>query len=323
MSDTNAASAPPASVAPDTATGVSHDTFNETKRLAEDRGAENANLKAKLELYERRDRDQLRSFQPAMEEMMKELHDEAPADARSHFVSMLDWTRTASDRPNIDTQMQLGTVVHACASKLKRVRDDAHVSSATADQLAASAKENESLKADNVGKERRIDELSTSLKEITANHEKLQMQLEKAGMLKSSEKFDFSKASAREVDAPAGVDVKTENASKGAIGVISDFNPSHITARIITLASCRARATIPSLAPTTRTPASALPSGQCKPRAGDCMMDGRGILSGVNTQNSVAAMAVGKVGCHLYAGCGVSTLHVRRTLGRSTGVDEL
>lgn len=234
MSDTNAASAPPAPVAPDTATGVSHDTFNETKRLAEDRGAENANLKAKLELYERRDRDQLRSFQPAMEEMMKELHDEAPADARSHFASMLDWTRTASDRPNIDTQMQLGTVVHACASKLKRVREDAHVTSATADQLAASAKENESLKADNVGKERRIDELSTSLKEITANHEKLQMQLEKAGMLKSSEKFDFSKASAREVDAPAGVDVKTENASKGAIGVISDFNPSDALCAFIT-----------------------------------------------------------------------------------------
>lgn len=46
-------------------------------------------------------------------------------------------------------------------------------------------------------------------------------------------------------------------------------------------------------------------------------MDGRGILSGVNTQNSVAAMAVGKVGCR------VSTLHVRRTLGRSTGVYEL
>lgn len=135
---------------------------------------------------------------------------------------MLDWTRTASERSNIDTQMQLGTVVHACASKLKRVREDAHVSSATADQLAASAKEN----ADNINKERRIDELSTSLKEITANHEKLQQQLEKAGMLKSSEKFDFSKASAREVDAPAGIDVKTENASKGAIGVISDFNPS-------------------------------------------------------------------------------------------------
>ena len=70
MSDTNAASPPPAPVAPDTTTGVSHDTFNETKKLAEDRGAENASLKAKLELYERRDRDQLRSFQPAMEAMM-------------------------------------------------------------------------------------------------------------------------------------------------------------------------------------------------------------------------------------------------------------
>ena len=233
MTDANADSAPPAPT-PDPTTGVSHETFSEAKKLADDRGAENANLKAKLDLYERRDRDQLRSFQPAMEAMVKELHEEAPADARMHFASMLDWTRTAADRPNIDTQIQLGTVVHACASKLKRIREDAHVSSATADQLAASAKENESLKVDNASKERRIDELSTSLKEITTNHEKLQLQLEKAGMLKSSEKFDFSKASAREVDAPAGIDVVTENASKGAIGFISDFNPSDALSAFIT-----------------------------------------------------------------------------------------
>lgn len=226
MSDTtNTNPAPPAPATHDANAGVSNETFTETKKLAEDRGAENATLKARLETYERRDRDQLRSFQPAMEEMVKALHDEAPADSKAHFTNFLDWTRTAADRPNVDTQIALGTVIHAAASSLKRARDTAHVSSATAEQLAAVSKENETLKED-LGKSRqRTDELSTSLKEIQTNNEKLQLQLEKAGMLKSAEKFDFSKASSREADAPVGVDVKTDNASAGAIGILPASNP--------------------------------------------------------------------------------------------------
>lgn len=213
--------------AADANSGVSHETFNETKKLADDRAAELASARAKLELYETRDRDQLRTYQPAMEEMIKELHSEAAADAKPHFTSFLDWTRTASDRPNIDTQLQLGTVVHACASKLKRVREESSVTSATADQLSQSAKENETLKNELGVSRQRNDELSTSLKEITENHTKLQQELEKAGLFKNAEKFDFSKASSREVDPAApGVDVKTENASKGAIGMVSSINPA-------------------------------------------------------------------------------------------------
>ena len=108
-----------------------------------------------------------------------------------------------------------GTIISACASKLKRTREEASVASATAEQLAASAKENEELKADNATKEQRIGELSSSLKEIQENSQKLQTQLEAAGALR--EKFDFSKASSREADAPketGGVSVTTENASK-------------------------------------------------------------------------------------------------------------
>lgn len=227
--------------APDPPAGVSHETFTETKKLADERGAENATLKAKLGMYEQRDRDQLRGFQPIMEEMVKELHDEASVDSKPHFSSFLDWTRSAADRPNIDTQMQLGTVVHACASKLKRVREDSSVASATAEQLSRSAKENETLKSELGTARQRNDELSTSLKEITENHEKLQHELEKAGLLKQTEKFDFSKASSREVDATTniggggGVDVKTANASSGGlIGTVSTVNPADALMAFVT-----------------------------------------------------------------------------------------
>jgi hypothetical protein len=212
----------------DTTDTVTKQTYEETKALSEDRAAKLAAAEAKLQAYESRERAQLQSYQPAMESLVKELATEySTPDTKVHFDSFSDWTRTCHERPNLDTQIQLGTIVHACASKLKRTRDEASVQSATAEQLAAMAKENEGLKENLAGKEARIGELSTSLKEIQTNSEKLQLQLEKAGALQ--EKFDFSKATSREADAPKeapadGIVVATENASK--LGSVPVVDPS-------------------------------------------------------------------------------------------------
>jgi len=196
---------------------VTKESFDETKKLADERASELAAARAQLEAYQARDRSKLKSYQADMTSLVEELSASADVESKPHFDAMLDWSRSASERPNLASQMQLGTVIHACASKLKRVREDASVGSATADQLAAASKENENLKADNVSKDRRIGELSTSLKELQENSEKMQQQLQQAGAL--AEKFDFSKASSREEGvaaetAEAGVIVKTENASK-------------------------------------------------------------------------------------------------------------
>jgi predicted nuclease with TOPRIM domain len=196
---------------------VTKESFDETKKLADERASELAAARAQLEAYQARDRSKLKSYQPDMTSLVEELSAGADVESKPHFEAMLDWSRSASERPNLASQMQLGTVIHACASKLKRVREEASVGSATADQLAAASKENENLKADNVSKDRRIGELSNSLKELQENSEKLQQQLQQAGAL--AEKFDFSKASSREEGAPVEtaedrVVVKTENASK-------------------------------------------------------------------------------------------------------------
>ena len=194
---------------------VSKATFDETKKLADERASELAAARAQLEAYQSRDRSKLKSFQPDMTLLVEELSANADVESKPHFDAMLDWSRSASERPNLASQMQLGTVIHACASKLKRVREDASVGSATAEQLAVASKENDTLKTDNMSKDRRIGELSTSLKELQENSEKLQKQLEQAGAL--SEKFDFSKASSREENVKTGapgVAVVTENASK-------------------------------------------------------------------------------------------------------------
>ena len=206
---------------------VTKESFDETKKLADERGSELAATRAQLEAYHARDRSKLKSFQPEMTSYIEELSKNSDIESKPHFDAMLDWSRNASDRPNLAAQMPLGTLVHAAASNLKRVREDASVGAATAEQLAAASKENETLKSDNASKERRIGELSNSLKELQENSEKLQQQLQQAGAL--AEKFDFSKASSREegvametgdaAGAAAGVSgvvVKTENASKGS-----------------------------------------------------------------------------------------------------------
>lgn len=209
----------------DTVTKASYD---ETKALADERAAKLAAAEARLQAYESRERAQLQSFQPSMEGLVKELATEyATPETKTHFDQFGDWARTCHERPNLDMQMQLGHVIHACASKLKRTREEASVQSATAEQLATMAKENEALKENLVTKEARIGELSTSLKEIQSNSEKLQLQLEKAGALQ--EKFDFSKAASREADAPKtdGIVATTENASKGAaLGMVAPVDPS-------------------------------------------------------------------------------------------------
>jgi len=216
--------------------GVTRETHDDVKKLADDRATKLAAAEAKLHMYEQRERDQLKTFQPAMEGMLKELMDEAPVETRGHFSSMLDWSRTASERPNIDTQMQLGCVVHACASKLKRVREDASLQKSTAEQLAASAKENEALKTELAQKSQRIGDLDASLKEITANSDTLRAQVEKAKVLE--ERFDFSKATSREEsppvgDAADGVVTKTENASKGLLTSVPSFNPADALAKFV------------------------------------------------------------------------------------------
>jgi hypothetical protein len=237
MSEADTPTAPVTTPVPDAIPGVSKETYNETKRLADDRGAENATLKAQLESYQERDRTQLRNYQPLMEEHIKELHASAPVDVKAHLNSMLDWSRNAAEKGNLSANMQLGTLVHCSASALKRERENASVKNATADQLAESNKRGERLEEENQALRQRTDELTTSLKEITDNNAKLQEQIEKAGLLRQSEKFDFSKASSREADPPTGMDVKTENASKGVVGVVSEFNPGDVLSAFINSAS--------------------------------------------------------------------------------------
>lgn len=198
---------------------VTKQTFEEQKRLAEQKTQEAAAAQAELERYRVADRDKLKSFADMNREFLKTNAELAPAEARPHFNAMMEWAEKAHELPNLPQQLQLGTVVSCCASNLKRVREDASVQSVAAQQLGQTQKQLEEVTADRDLKERRIGELSKSLEEMQSSTAVLEKKLVEAGLL--SQKFDFSKASSREeaVEPKATepeLAVETSNASRGA-----------------------------------------------------------------------------------------------------------
>lgn len=226
--------------APCSAETVTKDTFDATKKLADDKIAENASLKARLDAFEARERAKLAAFSATNTQLMEELMNDAVAEDKSEFKTMVDWAREAHDRQNLEAQAPLVKVVAACASKLKRVREEASVQSATADQLASALKQNERDAEEKRQLSQRVGELSTALEEMTRNSEKLQQQLAAGMAAHEAQKYDFSKASSREAQPPAdaakneptGAAVVTENASKSLAPLVA--NPADALLAFVT-----------------------------------------------------------------------------------------
>jgi hypothetical protein len=198
------------------ADSVTKQTYDETKSLADERGAENASLKARLEHYQTLDRAQLKEWSSGIETHIKTLAENAAPDAKAHYRQMEEWARNVHERDNVEQQMPLARTLWGSAQALQMVTANASVHSATAEELSKSKRRGEELEAELETSRRRTGELNNSLEEMQKNYAELQTALEKAGLEK--EKFNFSKATSREADAPNTEEVdltlKTENASK-------------------------------------------------------------------------------------------------------------
>lgn len=200
------------------ADSVTKQTYDETKALADKSAAENAALKARLEHYQTLDRAQLKEWSSGIESHIKHLSENAAPDAKAHYNQMADWARNVHERDNVEHQMPLARTLWGSHQALQMVTANASVQSATAEELSKSKRRGEELEAELDTTRRRTGELTNSLEEMQKNYAKLQEELEKAGLQK--DKFDFSKATSREEDAPrteeADLKLKTENASKVA-----------------------------------------------------------------------------------------------------------
>jgi hypothetical protein len=217
---------PPATATPDAPVvadnSVTRATYDETKALAEERAAKLAAAEARLAHYQSLDKAQLKAWAPTIETHLDTLCESASPEAKEQYATMKEWARTCHERANLEHQMPMARALFNSAQTLQTVTANASVQSATAEELSKSKRRGEELQAENETKDRRIGELQNSLAEMQANAEKLQEQLQKAGMLqnrtnfsiKASREADAPKGEGEKEDLPATVVLNTENASK-------------------------------------------------------------------------------------------------------------
>lgn len=174
---------------------------------------ESALLKSKFAAHESRQREQLKQMAPAVQSFVEEAMQDA-GDYVHEMQPMKSFAEGLASAENVESAMPLARTVSVFSAKLKRERENFSAQSATAEQLGAANKELDELRAERSAKEARISELESLCNERQLAAEKLTEQLAKAGVV--CEKFDFSKASARETSPPESTGAAVASASAAA-----------------------------------------------------------------------------------------------------------
>ena len=177
----------------------SEDYVNDLKAKLEDMTKREASANAGLAAHKERQRMALKGMQAEVQSFVNEAYELAPEEQKHEVDPMRKFAESLGEAENPDSAMPLARVICLSSSKFKRDRSEFSKSSEAAEQLAAANKQIDDLTADRDGKASRISELETLADERQAAAEKLQAELARVGVV--TEKFDFSKASAREAGA--------------------------------------------------------------------------------------------------------------------------
>tara|TARA_Y100000389_G_C17395896_1_gene482480 strand:+ start:333 stop:1172 length:840 start_codon:yes stop_codon:yes gene_type:complete len=207
-------------------TSVSKESYEALKRQLEQKTVDLADARARSEVYESKERTRIAAFQPAAVEFLGSLMDDADPEAKADLAPLQTWANEFHQKQDIISQAPLARLVSCASAKLKRHRDEASANGETAATLANTIKELEVAKSERDGLRQRVGELESLADERQAGLEKLSAELARAGLM--TERFNFSKVSSREKDAPqseaatpiqtsgdAGLVSSTSNASKG------------------------------------------------------------------------------------------------------------
>lgn len=186
----------------DTAEGFSAEFVASLKKELADKTASEASLRSKFAVYEARQRETLKSLQPAVMEWVNTGMEEAGAEHKAELQPLLEFGNGLAEAANVDSALPLARMISCHSARFKRKTDEFSVASATAEDLAAANKTIDDLKAADAAKAQRITELEALSNERQVVAEKLSEQLSATGAV--AEKFDFSRAAAREVNPPAG-----------------------------------------------------------------------------------------------------------------------
>jgi hypothetical protein len=187
---------------PEVPEGFSAEFVASLKKELADKIASEAALKTRFAAYESRQRETLKSLQPAVMDWINQGIEEAGVEHKAELQPLVEFGSGLADAANVDSALPLARMISCHSALYKRKNAEFSVASATAEDLATANKTIDELKAADAAKAQRITELEALSNERQVVAEKLSEQLSASGAV--TEKFDFSRAAAREVNPPAG-----------------------------------------------------------------------------------------------------------------------
>ena len=187
--------APVADSAPIMESGISNETHNKVKDENSALREQLAALKAKQQVHDDRQREQLVSMKGDVQSFVGDIVS-AHGSQYPELGMMQRWAGEFEKSESLDTNMGIARMVSCASANFKRVREEASQLTEKSTALADAYKKIEGLEAERDSKSTRVSELEGLLNERTDAAQKLQEELAKHGAIQ--EKFNFSNPAARE-----------------------------------------------------------------------------------------------------------------------------
>ena len=179
-------------------TGISQETYNASKKEAEELRAQLATLKARMDVSDNQKREQLVEMKEGINEFyQKEVYNNSEnAPYKQQLAPVGEFLKKIDEGEQIDTNLSIGRAFERIGNTLKREREEFVKTKDAANLLAEANKELEKVTGERDAARQRITELDGLVEERTKAAQAFQDELAKSGAIK--EKIDFSKKAARE-----------------------------------------------------------------------------------------------------------------------------
>lgn len=202
------------------------DLVERLKRELAEKTEGEARANARAHVFEEKERSRVASYADEAKFFLKEwIPSEVASDAeaKADVAPLGTWADEFASKQDIVSQTPLARMCFVASKGVKRLRDEASQLPEMKESLANTMKQLEELTASKDKLQRENDDQRTLLDERQASLEKLNERIAAAGL--AQEKFNFAKATAREVEPPAEpekvaattkLEAATVNASKSA-----------------------------------------------------------------------------------------------------------
>jgi hypothetical protein len=204
-------------------TGVSSETYNASKKEAEDLRAQIASLKARVEVSDSQKREQIQSMKEEVNAFVEKevINCSFNEPYKQQLAPVAAYLKKIDEGEQVDTNLSIGRLVHCFSGTLKREREEFSKTKDAAGMLAEANKKIDEMTIERDGSRQRCLELEELVTERTVAAQAFRDELAKSGF--NADKIDFSNKSARENTGDSGsmsVTATQVTASMGSAGSI-------------------------------------------------------------------------------------------------------